>query len=413
MLKLAQYVLVFTIITLYANELFANDKREKDMLDEIGSEQSEKFQNSNSNLKFNARLQLDHGRYQTKTSNGPLEVKSEAFVRRARLESEYRLKNGSKFELSGDFAEGRGELKNMYLNVNFGRFDLRLGQFITPHGNEGVGSSKYSVFMEKSAINSLLAGGRDIGLIFSNKKHAAQRWTFIYGFVSGSGVEEASTDTIQDYLLRFVYQNPKIMGGHLSIGASYTAGDQRAHEGDKISLKSESKSDLNLFSIKLGDGAEYSRRKEGVDIISRWSKFLFRLEYLKANYQFPEHHAIQGGNLVLSYFLKGKQHKIKYGLIGKNEFRKSRWGDIEIGLRYSTFHVDDKFYLPHVSYETADPQEDTRHADAYGMGINWYLRKNIKFSLNYLSIRANNYSLQDTRQIKKDDTVLARFQYLF
>ena len=92
---------------------------------------------------------------------------------------------------------------------------------------------------------------------------------------------------------------------------------------------------------------------------------------------------------------------------GKGEYfdpRNDAWGAFELGVRYSDLRVDaDAFDLGFASRP-----ESTRAAQAYTVGLNWYLNRNFKFMFNYehtdFDTPVEFSSLRD-----KEDVIITRF----
>ena len=356
------------------------------------------------NFELGFRLQEDNARFHTQsTKNGHALTETDFFLRRARVSMSLTYKDYLEFEISGEFAEGP-EWKNALVNYSTKNYLTKLGLFTTPFGNEGVGSTKHILFIEPASVNAFLAGGKDLGIVFSNETDTQRTLYYQIGAVSGSGIEQASHDTIPDYLINLKYHEQLFQKLHLWVGTSFTRGLQQAKTDDKISLKAESRSGINLFSVKLKPGKEYVREKFSTDISLVGDRWLFKAEFLQAKYQFDRWAVIRGGYVSASYFIAGTQHELKYGLVSKPKIKNptpTGWGSWEVVMRQSWHDVDPYFYNPDKTIlGAAETADDMQHSRANTLGINWYPHDSMRLMLNWISIGAHNNRIGDFNNIK-------------
>jgi phosphate-selective porin OprO/OprP len=83
--------------------------------------------------------------------------------------------------------------------------------------------------------------------------------------------------------------------------------------------------------------------------------------------------------VAASYVLTGQKISYRGMALPKPFEPKDRnWGAFELAARYSKLHVDqDAFPI------FADPARSAQAATAWSVGINWYLNRNAKFTLDY------------------------------
>lgn len=82
------------------------------------------------------------------------------------------------------------------------------------------------------------------------------------------------------------------------------------------------------------------------------------------------------------------------------------WGAFELAARYGELNVD-KDAFPFF----ADPARAARVAESWGLGLNWYWNRNVKFQLNYEQTDFTGGSATGERP--KERALLSRFQVTF
>jgi phosphate-selective porin OprO/OprP len=88
------------------------------------------------------------------------------------------------------------------------------------------------------------------------------------------------------------------------------------------------------------------------------------------------------------------------------DLTKGTWGAFELAARYGELTVD-KDAFPFF----ASPTRAARIAKSWGLGLNWYLNRNVKFQLNYEQTDFTGGSANGERP--KERALLSRFQVAF
>ena len=65
-----------------------------------------------------------------------------------------------------------------------------------------------------------------------------------------------------------------------------------------------------------------------------------------------------------------------------SRWRTARWGALELVARYHELDIDDDTFVGGTD-SFANPDSAASKASAWGVGVNWYLNQNYKWSLNY------------------------------
>jgi phosphate-selective porin OprO/OprP len=85
------------------------------------------------------------------------------------------------------------------------------------------------------------------------------------------------------------------------------------------------------------------------------------------------------------------------------DLARGTWGAFQIAARYGELHVDkDAFPI------FADPIKSARVDESWGIGLNWYLNRNLRFMLNYEQTDFTGGDVKGDRA--KEHAILTRFQ---
>ena len=116
----------------------------------------------------------------------------------------------------------------------------------------------------------------------------------------------------------------------------------------------------------------------------------------------------QGWAITASWLLTGEDSTFK-AVTPKRNFdpHSGGFGALQFVARYSVLDLDDDTFP-----NFADPTESATRANAWGVGLNWYLNRNVRASLNFLQTDFKGGSAGTvTRQ--NENVVLTRAQVVF
>jgi phosphate-selective porin OprO/OprP len=86
---------------------------------------------------------------------------------------------------------------------------------------------------------------------------------------------------------------------------------------------------------------------------------------------------------------------------------KGQWGALELAARIHSLGIDDEVF----ARALADPTRAPSKAQAWAVGLNWYLNRNVKYVLNFEQTRFDGGSASGDR--RKENAVLVRAQVSF
>ena len=72
--------------------------------------------------------------------------------------------------------------------------------------------------------------------------------------------------------------------------------------------------------------------------------------------------------------------------------RNGQWGALQLVGRYASLDVDDAAFGGAANIRLADPTKSASGAQAWSVGLNWYLNKNIRANLSYSRTTFSSYA---------------------
>ena len=112
--------------------------------------------------------------------------------------------------------------------------------------------------------------------------------------------------------------------------------------------------------------------------------------------------------VAASYLLTGEAKAYKSGApMRAFEPGKGGWGAWELVARLEGLNVDPQVH----ALGLADPAKAARRARAWGIGVNWYLNKNVRLGLDYEDTGFTGGSAGGNRS--RERVLLDRFQIVF
>ncbi len=291
------------------------------------------------------------------------------------------------FYVNPDFGGGTTVLQDAYLDARFTpRLRVRVGKFKEPFGLERLGSGAALLFVER-ALPTALAPNRDLGLQVHGELAGG-----VVGYAAGvfNGVPDGgSVDTdVNDGkdLAGRLWLQPGKRGKskalkNLGLGFAVTHGNQ---DGPLPSYKTGGQ--LTFFSYASGATAYGSRTRLSpqaswsygpVGLIGEWVSSEQEVRRNATSTAVTlEHTAWQGAVAIVLTGEDAAPGAVK----PKKSFEPGKgWGALELVARVNGFDVDEAAFTAGL----ADPSRSASQARAWGLGLNWYLNRNVKQTLTY------------------------------
>ena len=335
-------------------------------------------------LRIGLDIQVDNRTFPGESS---VPLTDQTLIRRARPALSGTVYKYVDFYLRPDFGLGTTILYDAYVQLNyFSRANLRVGKFKPPVGLERLQSDDDTSFVERG-FPTLLAPSRDIGYQVSGDivKRRVSYTVGVFNGVPDNGLSDASVSGHRDYAAR-IFLTPflpdaksPLNGLGFGIGAS-------SGSDDGIPLPSYKTFGQNtFFSFASGVTAMGHRTRLAPQGYYYNGPFGLFAEYTIAE------EGLQRGTVRRDIAFRAWQVQASYLLTGdKKGFttlspRKSfdpknhGWGAIELAARTGDFSVEHAFFDYGFGAGAATP----RHAREWVGGVNWYLNRAVRFSLDY------------------------------
>ena len=295
------------------------------------------------------------------------------------------------FRLTPEFAGESASLVDAYVDLRFNpAYTLRVGKFTSPVGLERLQSSAALSEIER-ALPSELAPNRDIGVQLQGEV-AEGRVSYALGLFNGAvdGRDAATANPDKDFevagrLFFEPFKNKADALSGLGFGLGGSIGDKHG-SGNNFLPRLRTPGQLTFFGylapvhadgrqIRLSPEAYYYRGGFGLlaeYIVSRQAVRVGAVNEDISN---------RAWQTTASYVLTGEDGGYRGVQKPAQPFDpgKGSWGAFELVGRYSTLQVDDAAFPLF-----ANPAVSASQANAWVLGVNWYLSSNLKLVVNYL-----------------------------
>ncbi|MBR0290687.1 MAG: hypothetical protein IJQ79_00975 [Bacteroidales bacterium] len=324
-------------------------------------------------------------------------------IRRARFAIKAQVDKNWYGEFDMDLADGLVELKDAIVRyTGIPNLDLQVGNFKENFSLQRNTSSRYLQFIERPMVCSALAPSRHIG--FNAKYDNPWIWASagIFG-QEGAGAEEIANvqDNNKDFgrgisflsntgysVTTKVVFRPlcKLDNASLHIGAAYsyrtTKGSMATGEWGTYRASARNSTSINRKKyIDTNNLKDYSYNNLWtVEIAGHWEGLRYEAAYIGDNVHFKDTKLTNdfGGWYVQAGYLLfgGKQRYDSKGAKYTRAIRGRKWGDLELCARYEYCNLND-------TRESAKALVYGGSAEAYTIGLNWWVTNNVRMQVNY------------------------------
>jgi len=325
-------------------------------------------------------------------------VNNSFLLRRARLITEGTLARNYSFQLVPEFGGGSagGATTPSILDANLGvavspGLQFKFGKFKSPVGLELLQSDSWTFFDERSLVTNLVPN-RDVGAQASGDLLGG-RLSYAVGIFGGIADGATSTnadfDNDKDGVARVCATPFKNDAGSpvqgLSFGLSASYGHEKTASGHTAGYKTDGQQTFFTYAAATIADGHSTRISPQVDY--RWGPLGLIGEYVRSTVEVRpgatgarrelRNDAWQVG---VGYVLTGEDSSFN-GVAPRQDFdwAGGTWGALEVVARYSDLKIDDAAFP---LYASAASNAD--EAQAFGLGLNWYLSKTVAFKLDYL-----------------------------
>lgn len=343
-------------------------------------------------LKLKGLAQVDSRNY-VNSGNGGVATTDDTFLlRRARLGLEGTFYQDFDFQFITEFG-GTGATSVLDANINYRyspELQLKVGKFKQPIGLEQLQSDPVRFFSE-NALPTNLVPNRDLGVqLHGEIKGGLVQYQFgvFNGLGDGRNSTNADIEDDKDLVARLFFHpfqlgGPEFLQG-LGLGISAGYGNRQNAGGLTAGYLTDGQRTFFTYAaaaVPNGDAFRWSPQAyyyygpfgflaEYVDSSQRVTLPGVRTDVLDNN----------AWSITGSYVLTGENATFK-GVTPAKDFSIANggWGAVQLVARFGQLDVDnDAFALGYAS-----PNNSASQAVAWGVGVNWYLNRNVRASLSY------------------------------
>ena len=329
-------------------------------------------------------------------------------IRRARFAIKAQVDKNWYGEFDMDLADGLVELKDAIVRyTGVKNLELQVGNFKENFSLQRNTSSRYLQFIERPMVCSALAPSRHLG--FNAKYDNPWIWASAGIFAQeGAGAEEIANvqDNNKDFGRGISFINNtgysataklvlrplcKLDNASLHLGAAYsyrtTKGSMATGEWGTYRASARNSTSINRKKyIDTNNLKDYDfNNLWTVELAGHWGGLRYEAAYMADNVHFKNSDGskmdatnnfsgwyVQAGYLLFG----GKQRYDSKGAKYTRAIRGQKWGDIELCARYEYCNLNDV-------RETAKAKVYGGAAEAYTVGLNFWVTNNVRMQLNY------------------------------
>jgi phosphate-selective porin OprO and OprP len=339
-------------------------------------------------------------------------------LRRVRPILEGTLNGLYDFRFTPDFAQGKAIIQDAYVAARFQPWAvLTAGKFKVPVGLERLQSATDIRFIERAFPTSLVPN-RDLGVTFGGDV-AGGVVNYAVGYFNGvndgsssdsnTPTPDAENDTKGDWAARLFFQpflnsdSFALRGLGFGVGGTYV--DSTGSTTTTLLPSYRTPGQQTFFSYRATTAATGTAPAVNGTFADgervRWSPQAYYYlgsfgvigEYVNVSQDVTRATPTSGvrsatldnkaWQVQLAWFATGEDESFR-GFTPGSVFslESGTWGALEFVARYQELDIDDDAFVGGAD-SFASPDSAASKATAWGVGINWYLNQNYKWSINY------------------------------
>jgi phosphate-selective porin OprO/OprP len=356
------------------------------------------------------------GRYYLNDSLKP--ATSQFLLRRVRPIFEATVFKIYDVRMMPDFGAGTTVLQDAYIEARFlPGLRLRTGKYKPPVGLERLQSATDIVFAERGLPTNLVPN-RDVGFQLSGdlfQGRLSYATALMNGVIDG-GVGDGDNNDDKDIAGRVFLSPFRNSTGHilqnLGFGVAATYGNQLGNATTSGLPSYRTAGQQNFFGYRTGVFADGRRTRVSPQAYLYVGRFGFLGEYVKNKERVNlagaiEHIPIEAWQVVGTFGLFGGSPSFR-SINPKKPFEPGvgGWGALELAVRYGRLTVGDEAFPVY-----ADSTTQARQASGLGIGLNWYLNRNVKLVTSYEQTKFKGGAATGNRE--KENVLFSRVQFSF
>jgi len=317
-----------------------------------------------------------------------------------------------------DFGQGQTSVQDAYVEwKKYQEAKVRVGKQKVPFGLEQWQSDTDTRFAER-ALPTNLVPNRDLGALFNGE--LGKGWLTYYAGIFDGTPDGGSNDTDIDgskELVARLFAHPFKNSGKeflegLGVGGAVTYGNESGNSSSSYLPTYKTPAQQTFFKYRSDALADGSHVRVSPQAYYYYKSFGLMGEWVQSSQDVAlkgksDRIDNTGWQVTASYLLTGEKASFKgVDPIKPFEPGKGGRGAWEIAARYSHLDIGGNAFPTY-----ADPSKSAGSAKAFGVGVNWYLNKNMKVMLDYERTACPGGSPQGDRD--DEHAAFVRFQVSF
>jgi phosphate-selective porin OprO/OprP len=350
----------------------------------------------------------------------PTSAPDNFLIRKARPILEALIAEKFVLRIMPDFGNGQ-TVQEEYVEARLDpAFNIRAGKFKSPVGLERLQLDSENEFIER-ALPTNLAPNRDVGLQVAGSvlSNTVSYQLGIFDGIYDNGLSDGDDNNGKDGVGRIFLEPFKNAAGALKglgFGVAYSTGHHQGNPTTSNLPQFKTMGQQNFFTYASGTYADGTHDRLSPQLYYYIGSFGLLGEYISSRQEIS-----RGTNLkrdidnrawqIAGYWVISGENASYHGVSAPDRpFAPSdgRWGAFELVTRYSVQTNDDQAFLGSAATRLADPSQSAREAREIGVGLNWYLNRNIKVQVNYEETHFDGGAPNGDRVPEK--VILTRFQ---
>ena len=371
-------------------------------------------------LRVRGLVQLDSRLF---FNDGGSAVNNGFVLRRARTILEGTFGKIYSFQLVPEFGGSSVSILDANLGIAFSKgFQLRAGKFKSPVGLEQLQSDAWALFAERSLVTNLVPN-RDLGITAGGDLfNGTVNYTVgaFNGVADGANTTNTDFDNEKDFVARILvtpFRNridSPLQG--LSLGVAASLGREKTAAALTSGYRSDGQQTFFRYrTTALADGqswrvapqASYYNGSFGALAEYVVSTVNVRPGATGAKTELQN----KAWQLATGYVLTGEPASYT-GVVPANSFSvaNNTWGAFEVVARYARFDVDDAAFPLF-----ADPAASATETKSFGLGLNWYLSKSVRATVDYFQTSFDTGGVTPSAAVLRQDekALITRLQLSF
>jgi phosphate-selective porin OprO and OprP len=371
-------------------------------------------------LRVRGLVQLDSRLF---FNDGGSAVNNGFVLRRARTIIEGTFNKIYSFQLVPEFGGSSVSILDANLGIAFSKgFQLRAGKFKSPVGLEQLQSDSWALFAERSIVTNLVPN-RDLGITAGGELfNGTVNYTIgaFNGVADGANTTNADFDNEKDFVARILvtpFRNridSPLQG--LSLGVAASLGREKTAMALTSGYRSDGQQTFFRYrTTALADGqswrvapqASYYNGSFGALAEYVVSTVNVRPSAAGAKAELQN----KAWQLAAGYVLTGEPASYA-GVVPANSFNlaDNTWGAFEVVARYARLDVDDAAFPLF-----ADPAASATETKSFGLGLNWYLSKAVRATVDYFQTSFHTGGVTPSAAVLRQDekALITRLQLSF